>query len=422
MATTTDRRVTESPSGIRPGGGRPGAAASAPASAPDPMLRPGDVVEVVFGANPHRRGGRRSPWRWRATGRGGRRLDKAILSNDDRIRPGVPCRVVVTTVRKPSVPGRGFYAVRYRGEAELRLPEHVWVPDVTRLRMGLLLSRGRNLLLKGPQGCGKNVITEAIADAMGYRYVYANASSAIEGADFVARLELRRTDGGGVETVWVPTPLLESLERALGDPAARELVFIDELNRCREQARNGLMSALDATRAIYDPTTGRFRPIPSTVQFVAAVNVGTQFTGTTPIDAATLDRFAPVRLDYPPADVERDLVLRAVPEATRSLAAMVIRVARGIRAERDILGGVSVRATIDATETLAEPALRALGRRAVVQVLREAFCERLEGAWDDPASDAGRASAIVERLVKGRAQADEADEPGPGPGDGTGAA
>jgi nitric oxide reductase NorQ protein len=359
-------------------------------------LAVGSVVDAVFQPNP--RSG--SPYRWRATTVRGRRADKAILTNDDRIRPGVPCSVIVTRVRKPSVPGMGFYEARFHGEASLTLPDHIWIPDLTRLRMAGLLARGRCILLRGPQGCGKTVITEAIAGALGYTYVYANANAAIEPTDFVARFELRQAEGGGAETTWLPSPMLEAILEADRQPDRRFAVFLDELNRCRETARNGLMSALDATRAIYDPIIGSFRRIPANVQFIAAVNVGSQFTGTTSIDAATLDRFAPVTLDYPPPAVEQRLIERAVDGARRAVIGPVLRIAKAIRAEPDILGGVSVRATIDAVETLSQPAIAALGRPAQREVIREAFCGRLDGVWDDPTSDAGRADRIIEKHLR----------------------
>ena len=47
-------------------------------------------------------------------------------------------------------------------------------------------------------------------------------------------------------------------------------MFLDELNRCQESARNALMPALDTTRKVFHPIDNRFVPIPDNVQFIAA--------------------------------------------------------------------------------------------------------------------------------------------------------
>ena len=73
-------------------------------------------------------------------------------------------------------------------------------------------------------------------------------------------------------------------------------MFLDEFNRCQESARNALMPALDSTRRVFHPIENTFIPIPDNVQFVAAVNRGREFSGTFGIDAAQLDRFAPLEM------------------------------------------------------------------------------------------------------------------------------
>ena len=61
--------------------------------------------------------------------------------------------------------------------------------------------------------------------------------------------------------------------------AGASLVFLDEFNRCREMARNGIMPALDSTRKMYNPLTGSTIDIPDNVLWIAAINNGAQFTG-----------------------------------------------------------------------------------------------------------------------------------------------
>src|SRR4029078_7113984 len=102
--------------------------------------------------------------------------------------------------------------------------------------------------------------------------------------------------------------VLTALEEATSNAARRYLVFLDELNRCPETARNALMPALDATRRVFHPIENRFLAIPDNVQFIAAVNRGREFSGTFGIDAAQLDRFAPVQMTDPPPPAENKML------------------------------------------------------------------------------------------------------------------
>ena len=56
----------------------------------------------------------------------------------------------------------------------------------------------------------------------------------------------------------MPTNFRRALLDARDNPQRRFLVFLDEFNRCRPMARNGLMPALDTTRKVYDPETGEW--------------------------------------------------------------------------------------------------------------------------------------------------------------------
>ena len=63
------------------------------------------------------------------------------------------------------------------------------------------------------------------------------------------------------------------------------------------------MPALDATRRVFNPIDNRFLTIPDNVQFIAAVNRGSEFSGTFGIDAAQLDRILSRLGDLPGFEV-----------------------------------------------------------------------------------------------------------------------
>src|SRR5690606_12669182 len=149
--------------------------------------------------------------------------------------------------------------------------------------------------------------------------------------------------------------LLEALEEARVRPEERYLVFLDELNRCAEGARNALMPALDSTRRVYHPIENRFMSIPDNVQFVAAVNRGSEFSGTFGIDAAQLDRFAPLQMDYPPPNEEVKILRARHPELGREIIERIVGIADEVRRSPDLGQSLSVRATEEACIYLKHP-------------------------------------------------------------------
>ncbi len=91
------------------------------------------------------------------------------------------------------------------------------------------------------------------------------------------------------------------------------------------------MPALDATRRVFHPIENTFIPIPDNVQFIAAVNRGREFSGTFGIDAAQLDRFAPLQMTYPPPVAERDILGRRHPNVSATNLEIIVAVADAIR-------------------------------------------------------------------------------------------
>lgn len=360
-------------------------------------VKNGLEFETIFQANPKKG----SAYRFRSTRLNGRRAPKVILCDDARIQPGQRCRVRVTSIKKPSAVDRGHIEVEFRERDMLTLDGHFYVPPMLARKLHVLLDQGRNPLLDGPQGSGKTVLSEHLARVLNMTYVFFNCSPVYEATDFLATLQVRATESGQPETVWTPTDILRALEAAHANPRQRFLVFLDEFNRCREMARNGIMPALDATRRLFNPLTGTIIGIPDNVQWIAAINNGAQFTGATNVDPAQLDRFAPVKMSYPPAEEEGRLLCERYPKLPMSQLFRIVRAANAIRK-----GGLdlSMRATDEACSLMAHPAFRGSDGDALPDVLKTSFCGRFAGSTNDASSDAGVAwQAIVQSLeLQGR--------------------
>ncbi len=364
----------------------------------------GKTVEAVFWNNKVDD----SPFPFRATHLDGRRAPKVVLSDDKRVIPGVPCMVKVKAVSKPDRTDRGAIEVEYLGPAPFRI-EGVWLDPIVSKKLQILLQSGLNILLDGPQGCGKTVLARSIADSLSMEFVFFNCGAVVEATDFFATIQVRASESGSPVTDFVKTDILLSLEEALEHPENRYLIFLDELNRCQESARNALMPALDSTRRIFHPIRNTFIEIPPNVQFIAAVNRGREFSGTFGIDAAQLDRFAPLQMDYMPPTEEVKLLRNRHPELPASLVEDVVAAADAVRNTNELPATLSVRATEESCIYLKHPLIGG-DPTAIPDVLKSSFCGRFSGRWNDVTSDAGAVWAVIRKTLvdRGATIADDA--------------
>ncbi len=160
------------------------------------------------------------------------------------------------------------------------------------------------------------------------------------------------------------------------------------------------MPALDATRKMYNPLTGSTIDIPDNVLWIAAINNGAQFTGTTSVDPAQLDRFAPLKMDYPPAKEEVSILHREHPEVPVPMIERVVKAANAIREDENLQVDLSVRATKEVCTLLGHPNFSDFEGDPLPDLLQTSFCGRFQGKHSDPSTDAGLVWQCVVRALK----------------------
>src|SRR4051812_9230821 len=151
----------------------------------------GRTVEATFFPNT----AEHSEFKLRATHLDGRRAPKVVLSNDDRIVAGQPCIVRIVDIDKADRPDRGRIVVEFVERSPFKI-EGMYLDPVVSKKLQVLLQSGLNILLDGPQGCGKTVLARAIAESLGMVFVFFNCGAVVEATDFLVSIQVRASESG----------------------------------------------------------------------------------------------------------------------------------------------------------------------------------------------------------------------------------
>jgi len=119
-----------------------------------------------------------------------------------------------------------------------------------------------------------------------------------------------------------------------------------------QSAANILFPCLDSRRYLPVDIAGgegvRSIPVHEKCMFFATANIGSEYSGTTQIDRALLDRFFPIELTYP-SEVAETKILQIRTGVDEKTAKAIVRVSKTIREqfkEQELSNVVSVRHTL----------------------------------------------------------------------------
>jgi nitric oxide reductase NorQ protein len=198
----------------------------------------------------------------------------------------------------------------------------ILVPDVKYRLLTWSIENGQHVLIVGPRGCGKTTCACGSARVLGRPCEIFHIGGFFDAeASVTGSLTFR--DG---ETSFVRSRLID----ALTTPNC--VIIFDEFNRVGPKVHAPLLSATDHQRRIVldlESPERRIVDLAPGVVFVATANMGAEYTGTEVLDAALLDRFSYIRLDYP--DGEEQLLRDRGAKAR--YAKRIVKVAREIRTQ-----------------------------------------------------------------------------------------
>jgi len=171
---------------------------------------------------------------------------------------------------------------------------------------------GNNLLLAGPSGTGKTMLARQMTEEFGRALYKIVGRESMQDVNMLGTFVSRRD--GVIE--WVDGPLSKAFRAAAnGEPT---VMFIDELTRIPTKHQNVLIEAInqydDEHYVLENLDLGETLVAPTeNLTFIAACNLGQE--GTSVIPEALKDRFHFVYVDYPPAEIEAEILKEAgMPE------------------------------------------------------------------------------------------------------------
>ena len=177
--------------------------------------------------------------------------------------------------------------------------------------------QGLSLMLKGPTGCGKTRLVEAMAHDLDRPLITVSCHDDLTTADLVGRFLL---EGG--ETRWVDGPLT----RAVREGA---ICYLDEVVEARQDTTVVIHPLADHRRQLPIDRLGIVLDAAPGFCLVVSYNPGYQSV-LKDLKDSTRQRMVAIELDFPPADVEEKVVSHEAG-VDHEHAAQLVQLAQAIR-------------------------------------------------------------------------------------------
>lgn len=177
--------------------------------------------------------------------------------------------------------------------------------------------QGLSILLKGPTGCGKTRFVEAMAFELDRPLITVSCHDDLTTADLVGRFLLQ-----GGETRWVDGPLT----RAVREGA---ICYLDEIVEARQDTTVVLHPLADYRRQLPIDRLGTTLDAATGFCLVVSYNPGYQSV-LKDLKDSTRQRMVAIELDFPPREVEENVVAHESGVPTE-VAVQLVQLAQAIR-------------------------------------------------------------------------------------------
>jgi nitric oxide reductase NorQ protein len=158
--------------------------------------------------------------------------------------------------------------------------------------------RGLPVMLKGPTGCGKTRLVEFMAHRLEVPLFTVSCHEDLTASDLLGRYVLT-----GDETVWVDGPLTRAVKEG-------GICYLDEIVEARQDATVAIHSLADHRRELnLERLGGETLKAAPGFNLVVSYNPGYQSV-LKDLKTSTRQRMVSIELDFPPADVERRVIMR----------------------------------------------------------------------------------------------------------------
>lgn len=198
-------------------------------------------------------------------------------------------------------------------------------------------------MLTGPSGSGKTELVSLAAKKLGLEVCTYNMGTMID--PISGLLGVHRLIQGG--SVFDYAKFTQDIQKPC-------IILLDELSRAPLSCNNILLPCLDSRRELPvdiagGDSTRNIKVHPDCV-FIATANIGAEYTGTSQMDRALMDRFFMQEIEYMDAENESKILSRRcrIEQADATLIVNTARTIRNLFSKGEVSSTISTRETLGA--------------------------------------------------------------------------